>query len=92
MDCIEPALLRRNFVVAGVNLRAMRGRRFWIGSALLEWTGECHPCSRMEELLGIGGYNAVRGRGGITVRVIRGGVVSLGDAVVRADPVPDDGA
>jgi MOSC domain-containing protein YiiM len=82
---IKPELLRRNIVVQGVNLLALKGHRFRVGQALLETSGECHPCSRMEETLGVGGYNAVRGQGGITARVIEDGRVALGDAVVRVD-------
>jgi MOSC domain-containing protein YiiM len=82
---VAPEQLRRNFVVAGINLLALKGQRFQLGSALLLATGECHPCSRMEEALGVGGYNAVRGHGGITVRIVRGGRVCVGDAVVRVD-------
>lgn len=78
---VEPATLRRNLLVAGVNLHALKHRRFRVGPALLEWSGECHPCSRMEEALGVGGYNAMRMRGGITARVIEGGTIALGDAV-----------
>ena len=79
----DPALLRRNIVTAGINLDSLRGRRFQVGAAVLEHTGACHPCSRMEALLGPGGYNAVRGRGGITARVVEAGTVSLDDAVMR---------
>ena len=79
----DPLLLRRNVVTSGINLDALRERRFQVGSAVLEHTGICHPCSRMETLLGPGGYNAVRGRGGITARVVSAGEVSVGDAVVR---------
>ncbi len=81
---VDPAELRRNLVVAGVNLHALKHRRFRIGPALLEWSGECHPCARMEEALGQGGYNAMRMRGGITARVIEGGTIALGDAVAVA--------
>ena len=83
LEAVTPEQLRRNIVVAGINLTALKGRRFALGGALLEATGECHPCSRMEEILGEGGYNAVRGHGGITARVIEGGVVRIGDDVVR---------
>jgi MOSC domain-containing protein YiiM len=82
---VEAERLRRNLVVSGLNLLALKGRRFHIGAALLEMTGECHPCSRMEEEFGPGGYNAVRGHGGITARVLEGGAVMLGDAVRRLD-------
>lgn len=80
-DSLDPSLLRRNIVIQGINLRALKDRRFKVGNAVLEYTGECHPCSRMEENLGIGGYNAVRGHGGITARVILGGAIAVGDGV-----------
>lgn len=78
---IDPSLLRRNVVIEGMNLLALKGRRFSMGKAVLEYTGNCHPCSRMEENLGTGGYNAVRGHGGITARVIVGGDIKVGDKV-----------
>ena len=81
MESIDPSLLRRNVVVSGINLLALKGKQFRIGEALLEYTGECHPCSRMEENLGTGGYNAMRGHGGINARIIDGGDIALGDTV-----------
>ncbi len=80
---ITPDLLRRNFVTQGINLVALKSRRFRVGPTLLEWSGECAPCSHMETNLGPGGFNAVRGHGGITARVIEGGEVQLGDAIER---------
>ena len=84
LDAVAPAALRRNIVVRGINLVALRGRRVRIGEAILEVSGECHPCSRIEAGLGTGGYNAARGLGGITARVVEGGTVRLGD---RVEPV-----
>lgn len=80
-DSVDPALLRRNIVVRGINLQALKGRPFRVGGAVLELTGDCHPCSRMEENLGEGGYNALRGHGGITARVLQEGPIRVGDAV-----------
>ncbi|MBT8447822.1 MAG: MOSC domain-containing protein [Gammaproteobacteria bacterium] len=76
---LDYALLRRNIVIAGLNLVALKGRRFRVGEAVLETTGLCHPCSRMEEALGPGGYNLMRGHGGITARVLAGGLIRVGD-------------
>lgn len=81
----EPTRLRRNLVTSGINLLALKGRRFRIGNAMLEYSGECAPCSRMEEEFGPGGYNAVRGHGGITARIIDGGAIRPGDVVTRMD-------
>ena len=78
---ITPEMLRRNIVVEGLNLLALKGNQFVIGGAVLEYSGECHPCSRMETNLGIGGYNAMRGHGGITARVLVSGKIAMGDSV-----------
>ncbi len=78
---VLPEQLRRNLVVKGVNLLALKGQEFAIGQVRLRCTGAAHPCSRMETTLGEGGYNMVRGHGGITATIISGGVMHLGDAV-----------
>lgn len=88
LEVADPQLTRRNIVVRGINLQALKGRRFCIGSVVLEGTGECHPCSRMEENFGAGGYNAMRGHGGLTAKVVEGGRIALGDAVAYVSDAP----
>jgi MOSC domain-containing protein YiiM len=75
-------LLRRNLVVSGLNLCALRGARLRVGpEAEIEITGPCAPCSRIEEALGEGGYNAVRGHGGWCATVLVPGRLDLSDEV-----------
>ena len=78
---IDPKLTRRNIVVSGINLLSLKHQQFQIGSVILQTTGICAPCKRMEENLGLGGYNAMRGHGGITATVIEEGEIKLGDIV-----------
>jgi len=80
---LDPAMLKRNIVVSGVNLLALKGKQFVVGDAVLEYTGLCHPCSFMEKTLGEGGYNAVRGHGGITAKVVASGQISINDKVFK---------
>ena len=79
---VSPLLTRRNLVVSGINLLAFKEKQFQIGDdVILEYTGPCHPCTRMEENFGPGGLNAMRGHGGICVKVIKGGMINVGDVV-----------
>lgn len=94
IEQLEATRLRRNLVISGVNLLAMKSpfadiRLEWqIGNEVcIEVTGPCDPCSKMEAALfdecgGPGGYNAMRGHGGVTAMIISAGVIRVGDVVM----------
>ncbi|MBW8846494.1 MAG: MOSC domain-containing protein [Burkholderiales bacterium] len=79
---IDPVGLRRNLVVSGINLLSLKNAQLRVGEALLQIVGPCQPCSRMEEVIGPGGYAAMRGHGGMTARVLEAGAIGVGDAII----------
>jgi MOSC domain-containing protein YiiM len=78
IEHVDPRLTRRNLVISGFNLLSLKGQEFFIGDCKLKYSGDCHPCSRMEKNLGVGGYHAMRGLGGITATVIVSGKIRIG--------------
>ena len=85
---VAPAQVRRNVVVSGVNLLALVKLRFAIGQeVILVGTGACAPCAKMDEEVAPGGFQAMRGHGGITASVERGGTIRVGDTLRALGPV-----
>ncbi len=78
---VTPLIVRRNLVVSGVNLISLQKQRFAVGDVILVGTSACAPCDKMDIALGAGGFQAMRGHGGICARIERGGVIRRGDRV-----------
>ena len=78
-ESVAPFELRRNLVISGINLSILKNYKLRINHAVIEITGNCAPCQKMEQALGFGGYNAMRLHGGVTASVIKGGIIRVGD-------------
>jgi len=71
---------RANLLVEGIALPRRKGARLRIGEIMVEITGECDPCSRMDAVApGLMAALAPDWRGGRTARVLAGGVLAIGD-------------
>jgi MOSC domain-containing protein YiiM len=74
---------RANLLVEGLPLAGATGARIIFESGLvLEVTGECDPCTRMDEIVsGLKAALLPRWRGGVTTKVIESGLIRVGDNV-----------
>ncbi|MCC6213804.1 MAG: molybdenum cofactor biosysynthesis protein [Polyangiaceae bacterium] len=77
---VDPSLLRRNVLIDGVDLNSLVARRFRVGGVLFEGSEECAPCYWMNDAIGPGAEDALRGRGGLRARIVEGGVLRAGAA------------
>lgn len=78
---IDPLEARRNLIVRGVDLDALRGRRFRIGAVQCLGQRRCEPCAHLERLTRPGVLRALAHRGGLRADILRGGDVRVGDPV-----------
>jgi len=78
---LSPGQVKENITTRDVRLNELaEGQRLSIGQAVLEVTGPCAPCSRMDEIR-MGLQQELRGRRGILCRVVEGGQIRRGDAI-----------
>ena len=78
---VMPIQLRRNLLTRGVPLAHLVGRRFRIGSVVLEGTELAEPCRYLADLIGRPVFEPLRNRGGIRARIIEGGDLHAGDEI-----------
>ncbi|MBT8037989.1 MAG: molybdenum cofactor biosysynthesis protein [Verrucomicrobiae bacterium] len=76
---LHPMAFRRNVVVQGVDLNALIDQRFSLGELELTGSCECAPCYWMDEACAPGTHEFLKGRGGLRARIVKGGVLTLGE-------------
>ncbi len=72
---------RRNIITRGIRLGDLRRKRFRVGKAILEYDRSRPPCRHVQDLSEAGMTRALKGRGGICARVVRGGSIRAGDTI-----------
>ncbi len=84
---LGPGAVRENITVEGAHLQGLAsGSRISLGSeVVLELSGPCVPCRRMEEIRP-GLQETLEGRRGVLATVARGGTITVGDPVVVSQP------
>nr|WP_239520792.1 MOSC domain-containing protein [Blastococcus saxobsidens] len=91
----DPLLARRNVVLRGAEVEALRGREFALdcgdGEVRLRGGRPANPCAWMDVVLAPGAHRGLRGRGGVRCAALTDGILRLGPAVLRS-PVPLDAA
>ena len=84
---LEAGEIKESITTRGIKLRGLNpGSQLQIGeSVVLEVSGPCHPCRRMDEIRQ-GLQAELQGRRGINARVLVGGQIRLGDSITLAKP------
>ncbi len=79
---LEPGQVRENVTLEGLDLSTISaGDRVSLGAdVVLEITGDCEPCARMDEIRP-GLKEEIDGKRGVLAFVEKGGVVSIGSEV-----------
>lgn len=87
---LDIKLFRRNIIVSGIHLNSLIGKRFKINEVEFEGLAHCSPCTWMNAVMKKGAYNAMRGRGGLRVKVISGGVLQTGVSSILSEEKLDE--
>ena len=84
---LEAGQVRENVTTAGIDLHSLsRGQRLSLGGdVVVEITGHCAPCTRMDEIRA-GLRSEIDGHRGMLASVVEGGTVGVGDGVSVLEP------
>lgn len=82
---LNPADVRRNLVVSGIELDGLIGRRFRVGGVECLGSRRCEPCSHLQRLTGPGVLRGLVHRGGLRADLLSGGEIRVGDEVAALE-------
>ncbi len=73
---------RRNLITRGIRLDGLQGKMFQVGEAVFEYDRPRPPCVYIQKITQPGMTQALMGRGGICARVVKSGLIRIGDSIV----------
>ncbi|MFD2340145.1 molybdenum cofactor biosysynthesis protein [Clavibacter tessellarius] len=86
---LDPVETRRNVLLRGAPVDALRGMRFSLdsGDGPVEFQGNrpANPCAWMDVMLAPGAFRALRGRGGVRCEPLGDGILTVGPAILRTE-------
>ena len=85
---LDPADTRRNIIVRGLDIDAMRGQDFWLDGVQFRAHRPANPCAWMDVALAPGAFKALRGHGGMRCEPLTSGILRLGPTVARTESAP----
>ena len=84
LESIDLSAFRRNAIVSGVDLNDLIGLEFDIGGITFFGAKECSPCFWMDEAIGEGTEEFLKGRGGLRCRILSSGTLKVGKHHLKA--------
>ena len=87
---LAPGASRRQVTTRGVDLNALVGRRFRVGTVEAVATELCEPCNHLEGLTEPGVMRGLVHRGGIYADVVSDGEIAVGDRLEDLGPADAD--
>ena len=82
---LDVKLFRRNIIISEVHLNSLIGEEFTLGGVKFRGLAHCSPCPWMNAVFKKGAYALMRGRGGLRVKVLSSGSLSLGSSLLESE-------
>jgi hypothetical protein len=80
-SCLTAAQSRRNLITRGIDLNALVGQEFTIGSVRAAGQRLCEPCVHLQRLTRPGVVAALVHKGGLRADILTDGEIHLGDSI-----------
>ncbi|WOO42898.1 MOSC domain-containing protein [Rubellicoccus peritrichatus] len=85
LTSLDESAFRRNVMISGIDLNTLIGKQFTLGDIELSGSEECHPCYWMDQAIGDGAFEWLKGRGGLRCRITSPGRLQTGSTVLKIE-------